>query len=310
MIANIGFAASNIFYNSLLDSVAEESEWDTLSLKAFAWGYIGGGLLLALNLIMIEKFAWFGLDSKAAGSRLSFFSVGIWWLIFSIPAFFSIHELQRPGRQSFYSGLTTYFRQLSQTVKDLPKIPGLLIFIFSFALFNDGIQTVISMSSIYGKEVLNLNESVLIGTLLMIQFLGWPFTLFMIGLTRFFGSKRLLSYSLMLWVGIVAYAYFMKNATDFLLLGALVALVLGTSQALARSIYARLIPTGRQAEYFSLYALSGKMSSMLGPLVFGLIQDITNNARLSILSLGVFFILGLILLQWVSIDRRAAAPLQ
>ena len=166
------------------------------------------------------------------------------------------------------------------------------------------------MASIYGKEVMGLPEGQLIGTLLMIQFLGWPMTLGMIRLTRYFGTKRLLSLSLVIWLFLVIYAYQMKTSLDFWILGFFVAMVLGVSQALARSLYARLIPGGRQAEFFSLYALSGKMSSMMGPLVFGIVQDMTGNARYSILSLALFFLLGIALLQGVSIDPKRKASLE
>ncbi|MGA0163028.1 MAG: MFS transporter [Bdellovibrionota bacterium] len=310
VLANVGFAASNIFYNSLISSVADESEWDQLSLKAYAWGYVGGGILLALNLVMIQNFSWFGLESKAAGSRLSFISVGVWWMLFTMPSLFWIQELKKEKTSSFQNRIHDYVFKLGVTLKTLPKIPSLLIFIFSFAFFNDGIQTVISMASIYGKEVMGLPEGQLIGTLLMIQFLGWPMTLGMIRLTRYFGTKRLLSLSLVIWLFLVIYAYQMKTSLDFWILGFFVAMVLGVSQALARSLYARLIPEGRQAEFFSLYALSGKMSSMMGPLVFGIVQDMTGNARYSILSLALFFLLGIALLQGVSIDPKRKASLE
>jgi UMF1 family MFS transporter len=310
VLANIGFAASNIFYNSLISSVADESEWDQLSLKAYAWGYIGGGVVLALNLLMIQNYSWFGLDSRAAGSRLSFVSVGIWWLLFTLPSLFWIIEIKREKKSTFQNRIHDFVFKLATTLKTVPKIPGLLLFILSFAFFNDGIQTVISMASIYGKEVLGLPEGQLIGTLLMIQFLGWPMTLGMIRLTRFFGAKKLLSFSLLLWFFLVIYAYQMKTSLDFWILGFFVAMVLGVSQALARSLYARLIPSGRQAEFFSLYALSGKMSSMMGPFVFGVVQDVTGNARYSILSLAVFFLIGIILLQGVSVDPKQKASLE
>jgi UMF1 family MFS transporter len=279
-------------------------------LKAYAWGYVGGGILLALNLVMIQNFSWFGLESKAAGSRLSFISVGVWWMLFTMPSLFWIQELKKEKTSSFQNRIHDYVFKLGVTLKTLPKIPSLLIFIFSFAFFNDGIQTVISMASIYGKEVMGLPEGQLIGTLLMIQFLGWPMTLGMIRLTRYFGTKRLLTLSLVIWLFLVIYAYQMKTSLDFWILGFFVAMVLGVSQALARSLYARLIPEGRQAEFFSLYALSGKMSSMMGPLVFGIVQDMTGNARYSILSLALFFLLGIALLQGVSIDPKRKASLE
>jgi len=310
ILASTGFAASNVFYNSLLACVAPEKEWDSLSLKAYAWGYIAGGLVLAVNLLMIMKHEWFFLDSMAAGTRASFVMVGIWWLVWAFPAATKILETAPESIQNARVGRSIVVRHLSQLfnlLKDIPKVPGLLFFILAFMFFNDGIQTTISMSAIFGKEVLALGEGSIIGAFLMIQIVAWPLTLGMIKLSEFFGPKRLLSFSLIIWMGISVYAFFMQTALDFWILGFAVASVLGVSQALSRSIYARLIPRGRQAEFFSLYAFSGKFSSIFGPLLFGIITDITGSARISILAIGVFFLIGLILLQLVSIDRPKPA---
>lgn len=307
VVGNIGFAAANVFNNSLLSCVATEEEYDSLSLKAYAWGYIGGGLLLALNLLFILKFDWFGFESKTQGVRLSFMSAGIWWFLFSLPAFFYIHEpkLVRAEELSKFNR----FKTLWLLVKSLPKTPIILFFILGYAFFNDGIQTVISMAAIFGKEVLQLQEQSIIGTLLLIQIVGWPLTLLAIFASKKLGAKKALSVSLSIWIGIVIYAFFMTRELDFWVLGLMVASVLGASQALARSIYIRLIPVGRHAEYFSLYAFSGKFSSIFGPLIFALIRDVTGSARYAILSLVSFFIIGLLFLQGVSIDPQKTKPL-
>jgi UMF1 family MFS transporter len=302
ILSNIGFAAGNVFYNSLITCVAEEKDWDALSLKGFAWGYISGGLMLAVNLVMILKHDWFGWDSKAEGTRMSFILVGIWWLLFTVPTLRFVHEDSRIIKDTS-NAVTRRLKALWKTFASLPAMPALLIFIIAYSLFNDGIQTVISMAAIFGKEALQLGEQTIIGTLLLIQFLSWPITLSMILAAQKIGNKRLLSLNLVVWVGIIIYAYFMNSAMDFWLLGVFVACVMGSSQALARSIFTRLIPAGRQAEYFSVYAFSGKVSAMLGPFLFALIRDLTGQARLAILSLAIFFILGLILIQFVSIDR-------
>jgi len=177
----------------------------------------------------------------------------------------------------------------------------------AFALFNDGIQTVIAMSSIYGKESLQLSESALIGTLLIVQFLGLPFTLLMTRLAQSFGAKKILMGTLFGWLGIIVFAMTMKTNTDFLILGVLVSVVLGASQALPRSIFASFIPPHQMAEYFSFFALSGKMTSILGPTIFAAVKDITGNPRMSILALGILFLLGTTLLGFVSVDQRSSA---
>jgi UMF1 family MFS transporter len=253
--------------------------------------------------MMILKYPWFGFESATVGLKISFLTVSVWWLCFVLPALFSIQE-QGDASTELSVGIRHYVSKLWMTLKSLPAQKSLLLFILSFAFFNEGVQTVISMSTLFGKEVIQLSEQTLIGTLLMVQILGLPFTLSMSKATKFFGPKRVLIAAVLFWIGIVTYAHWMQHAYEFWILGVLVALVIGVSQALPRSIFASLIPRRRQAEYFSFFALSGKMTSLLGPLTFGLIRDLTGNPRLSILSLGAFFVLGLILLLFVSIDPQ------
>lgn len=314
VIGNIGFSASIVFNNALLQHVTTENHYDALSLKGFAWGYIGGGILLLLNLIMIMKFEWLGIPSKQAGLQLSFLSVSVWWILFSLPAILFIDESRRrlsraeqkllgPSTGPLHGPLTRAFEFL-RTVKSLPRYPSLLLFILAFAFFNDGISTVISMASIYGKEALQLSEEVLIGTLLIIQFFGLPFTLGMTKLTKRFGTKQTLIGALVLWMAIILYAFEMKTSAQFFGLGLAVALVLGVSQALPRSIFAKLTPVGREAEFFSLFAISGKMTAMMGPFVFGAVKDLTGDSRFSILTLGIFFVIGLALLCFVKIPAH------
>lgn len=307
VFANIGFSASNVFYNALLPCVAPEKEWDSLSLKGFAWGYVGGGILLAINLATILKFEWFGLPNKKAGIACSFIAVSVWWAAFTIPALIWIKEEVKAKIIDPLPGAQRQIHIFYSTLKSVIRNPNLLLFMVSFACYNDGIQTVISMASIFGKEILALNEDTLIGTLLIIQFLGLPFTLLMTFASKYFGAKRTLMASLAFWLVIVGYAFFMNSAQDFWVLGLMVSVVLGVSQALPRSIFASLIPRGRQAEYFSFFALSGKMTSILGPTIFAVVKDFSGDARLSILALGFLFLVGIGGLNFVSIDRAKTA---
>lgn len=303
VIANIGFSASNIFYNSLLASIGEEKEWNSLSLKGFAWGYIGGAIVLAFNLLLIQKFEFFGFASKKSAVEWSFFSVGVWWLLCTLPALLFIQEKKAAAPGDSLSGLRHQLRHLWKTLVHVFNTRNLLIFMISFGLFNDGIQTVISMASIYGKEVLQIGEGTLIGTLLMIQVMGLPFTLLMTKIAGKFGSKKTLILALIFWIGIIGYSYFMKSGMDFWILGILVSLVLGVSQALPRSIFAKLIPKTRQAEYFAFFALSGKMTSVFGPTLFAAVKDSSGDARLSILTMGCLFVAGMIGLFFVKVPE-------
>jgi UMF1 family MFS transporter len=302
VLANIGFSGSNIFYNSLIDSVGQEEEYHSLSLKAFAWGYVGGGLLLAINLLLIMRFEWFGFETQKSAVQLSFQSVSAWWAFFTVPALLWIRE-KTPENKSDFS-LHRELSDLKRMVKHVASSRNMLLFMIAFALFNDGIQTVISMASIYGKESLKLAESTLIGTLLIVQFLGLPFTLLMTKAAQWFGAKKVLMGSLIAWIGIIVFALTMETNTDFLILGVLVSVVLGVSQALPRSIFASFIPKSQMAEYFSFFALSGKMTSILGPSIFAFVKDATGNPRMSILALGILFVAGTSLLGFVSVDPR------
>lgn len=298
-LANIGFSASNVFYNSLLASVAEEHEWNAISLSGFAWGYLGGGLLLALNLVMILKFDWFGFVDQSDGLRWAFLSVAIWWFVFSLPALLMIDEKMSSAASEGDGALKSWWIKILKTLKDILTDRMILLFILSFAFFNEGVQTVIAMASIFGKEAVGLSDNILVGTLLMIQILGLPFTLLMSKAVIRFGARNILSAVLVAWVGIVSYAYHLQTGHEFVILGILVSVVLGVSQALPRSLFQAMIPKGREAEYFSFFALSGKMTSFLGPFVFGLVHQVSGNPRLSILMLSVFFIIGLILFRLV-----------
>lgn len=307
VFSSIGFAGSNVFYNSLLPVVADEQSYDSVSLKAFAWGYISGGLMLAINLLMILKSDWFFWETKAGGTRYSFILVSIWWAAFTIPALIKIKETKLALSKEEHSDFLKRLKGLWHTLRDAFAIKALLIFIIAFAFYRDGIETVISMATPYGREVLGLTTETLIGVILLIQILGWPMTLLMTKVSKRFGPKPTLTASLCLWLVIVTYAFFMQEAFEFWILGGLVAVVQGVSQALTRSIYVRLIPAGRQAEFFSLFALSGKFASIFGPLMFAMINDLTGSSRFAILSLSLFFVIGIILLQFVSIDRKQPA---
>jgi UMF1 family MFS transporter len=309
VFGNIGFAGSTVFYNALLPTVAEEKDYDKISIYGYAFGYPGGATLLLLNLLVIKNYQWFGLSSDIAALKLSFFSVGIWWMGFTIPALINIPEEKISkayhASHTFSKNFMRRLKTLGRTLASLPKIPMLLLFMVAYAFFNEGIQTVIAMASIFGKETVGLDTDVLIKTIIISNFLGLPFTLLTVKLAKKFGSKRTLIGALIFWVVIILFAFRMQTANHFLMLGVLVAMVQGVSQALPRSIFASLIPDGRHAEYFSFFALSGKMTSILGPALFGLVSDITGNGRFSILSLAVFFLIGIMLLVQVRMPRAA-----
>jgi UMF1 family MFS transporter len=299
LFANIGFAASNIFYNAFLPDLASGVEADRLSSKAYAWGYLGGGLVLALVFLLIEGHTWFGIASKGAATRIGFLLTGFWWLLFAIPAFRRLRE--GPGRPDG-NRLQTPADYL-RLARELAGYPDLLRFLLAFLLYNDGIQTIIAIAAIFASAELGLGTGAILGCYLMIQFLAMPATMLTGRLTARWGAKRMVTVTLVIFAGITVYAASMHTAMEFWLLGLLVALVLGGSQALSRSLYASLVPPARSAEFFSFFAISSKFASILGPLLFALLIDLTGSNRLAILSLAVFFVIGLILLAGVDVER-------
>lgn len=291
VLTNVGFVAGNVFYNSLLSSVAPPKDWDHVSLQGFAWGYISGGSLLSLCLLLIFFPQSVGFEAVSSATRAGFFLVGLWWLICLFPAFKWIQESRETRSASLAS-----WQSLRRTLSSLVADRRVLWFIVAYALFNDGIQTVITMSSVYAKDTLGLEQNSIILTFLVIQFVGWPATLAASSFSRRTGAKRALEISLLIWMGLLIFAFFMTSERDFLLLGLGVALVLGISQALPRSLFAAMIPKGQQSQYFSVYALSGKVASVIGPAFFSLVLDLTQSARFAILSLLSFFVLGFLIL--------------
>jgi len=301
MLANIGFEGSNVFYNAFLRSIAQ-GEIDWISGKGFAYGYLGGGIMLAINLLIIAKYQWFGLSSKEMGMRVSFLLVGLWWAIFSIPTFFFLKEHENifiSLRKATYQGFLTIFK----IIKRLGQHRQAARFLIAFLIYNEGIQTVIVIAIVFGAVELLLKESTLIGILLMVQFIGIPGTLFFGKLARKIGAKATLLIILNIWVLVTIYAFFMKGEIGFWVLGIIIGLILGGSQALSRSLYAMLIPSGHESEFFGFFAISQKFSAILGPLGFGIIRDITGSLRYSIIFLASFFLIGMLILNKIELRR-------
>ncbi|MDH7479592.1 MAG: MFS transporter, partial [Syntrophomonadaceae bacterium] len=274
--------------------------------KGWALGYLGGGLLLALNLLLVSRAESLGLTTGQA-VRISLTSAGVWWAIFSLIPLATLRS-RRPVRRlpAGQNYLSVGFRQLAHTLGQARHYPQTLLFLAAYLLYNDGIQTVITMSSQFGQEELGLDISTLITVILMVQFVAFFGSLLFNQVARAAGTKRAIMVSLLLWTGILVYAYgFLYTRHQFYLLGALIAVVLGGSQALSRSLFSLLIPPGLEAEYFSLYEVSERGTSWLGPLFFGLALQFTSSYRIAILSLAVFFILGLALLARVNVQRAA-----
>ncbi|MCA0983913.1 MFS transporter [Halobacillus yeomjeoni] len=302
ILGTIGFSGGNIFYDAFLPEVADEEEIDKVSAGGYAFGYIGGGVLLAINLMMIMKPEWFGLPNGLIGTKLSFVSVGVWWLIFSIPLMKNIKEEKKVNQKRDSSYMKIGFKRVSSTIKELPNFKQLLLFLFAFWLFNDGISTIIKMATIYGRD-LGIGTTDLITALLITQFVGIPFAFFFGWLAGKITAKRALMLALFIYLIIVILGYFMTSALHFYILAVCVGFVQGGAQSLSRSIFGRMVPEDRHAEFFGFYGISSKFAAMFGPFVAALVVQMTGSGRYGILSLIVFFLAGMILLKFVDIEK-------
>ncbi len=308
VLANLSFGASVVFYNAILPDIASPDRRDTVSSQGWALGYLGGGLLLLVNLLLYNSAEKFGISSGDA-ARISMASAGVWWAIFTIIPLLSIRHREStrrlpPGERY----LTIGFRQLRDTFRKASSYPQTLLFLAGYLLYNDGIQTVIALASQFGAEELKLEQSILIQAILMVQFVAFLGALAFGWLATRIGAKRAILGSLLIWTAVViaAYAFVQPGQpAQFFLLAAVIALVLGGSQALSRSVFSLMIPHGQETEYFSLYEISERGTSWLGPLVFGLALQTTGSYRIAILLLMIFFIIGGFLLSRVDIRRAA-----
>lgn len=300
ILANIGFAGGNVFYNAFLPKLAANHELDRLSSRGFAYGYIGGGMALLLVFVMIQGYTFFGFVDKGAASRAGFLLTGIWWLLFSLPTYLYVRVPASPIMVNrLHRGISGYF----QIFAEIRKYPALLLFLIAFLFYNDGIQTIIVVAAIFARDELGLSQGTILACFLMIQFVAMPGTLLFGRLAEVSGAKRALYLALFLFILVTIYAYFITSAWEFWILGFVIAIILGGSQAVSRSFFSSLIPAGKHAEFFGFYAISAKFASVFGPLMFALIIDITGSSRLSIVALTFFFITGILLLTQVKTEN-------
>jgi len=296
ILGQIGFAGANVFYNSLLVFTAPPARRDMVSSRGYALGYLGGGLLLAINLLMIQKPEVFGIPEGDMAVKLCFLSVAVWWAVFSVPLLRKVPQGNAPEGITFAQSLKRGNRALVETFRDLRQHKNTMKFLVSFLLYNDGVQTVIIMATVFGKAELGLDTSDLIGALLLTQFIGVPGSLLYGRIAEKTGAKRSLLWGIAGYIGIIFYAWRMTEAWQFWVIACAVGLLQGGVQAISRSFYSRLIPSGQSSEYFGFFSISSRFASILGPLMFALIGDITGSTRNSIAAISVLFIAGGIVL--------------
>lgn len=314
LLAQIGFIAGNVFYDAFLPQIASEDHIDWVSGKGFSYGYFGGGLQFAMVLGLIAGHEYVGI-SQSLAARIGLAMTGFWWGGFTL---FTVKYLREAPLPNAYrqNGLTkplwlayvkVGFSRLFKTARQVGRFRHLLLFLIAFMLYNDGIQTVINMATIYGKEELKLTTTHLMLTLLIIQIVAISGALAFSRLAGWIGTKRAVMVTLVLWSGVVIYAYFIHSAAEYFVLGVIVGMVLGGSQALSRSLYGSMIPEAASAEFYGFYSVFSKFSAIWGPVAFAVIRQVAGSSRLSIISLIIFFTTGLVLLFFVDEEKAKRA---
>jgi UMF1 family MFS transporter len=315
IIANLTFGAAIVFYNAYLPDIASEEKRDGVSSYGWAMGYLGGGILLALNLAFYLFSDKIGVPGDLA-VRINLASAGVWWLGFSFITWARLRARRAsralPAGENYAS---IGFKQLRKTLGEVNHFPETLKFLLAYFLYNDGIQTVIAVSATFAAAPLiqgglELEQQTLTAVILMIQFVAFGGALLWGRLANWIGAKRSIIVSLVIWSGVVIYAYGGLQGdsvtTQFFIMGMFIALVMGGSQAISRSLFAQMIPDGKEAEFYSFYEISERGTSWIGPLIFGLANQLFGSLRYGILSLIFFFIAGLILLPFVKVDKAIA----
>lgn len=309
IIANIGANGSVIFYDALLPHIAAEDEVDRVSTAGFAVGYGGATLLLAASLLLILKPELLGLaQGSTLPARISFVAVALWWSAFTIPLLLRVPEPPVVAREEQISWVSTIIRGvmgLKTTFTELKSYKQAFLLLLAFLIYNDGIGTIIRMATIYGKE-LGLEQGALIGSILLVQIVGIPFTFLAGMLAGRIGTKRTLFLGLFIYMAISVLAYFMTSALHFLLLAFLVGMVQGGTQALSRSLFASLIPREKAGEFFGIFAVFEKFAGIFGPAIFAAVIALTGSSREAILSVIGFFIIGGLVLLFVDVEQGRA----
>ena len=298
----IGFASSNVFYDSLLPSVAKKHEFDLVSSLGYSLGYLGGGVLFIINILMYQNPQWFGIPDATTAIRLSFVSVAVWWGIFSIPIFLFIPEPKNKDNVSLLSAISLGWTQLKSTFKEIRKMKIVGLFLLSYWLYMDGVDTIIRMA---GKLALSMGfeASDMLSVLIMVQLIGFPAGLLFNWFSSIITPKKAVLVAIFFYTIATSSAYFMNSRLHFYILAGIIGLFQGGIQAISRSLFARLVPKGKEGEFFGFYNMLGKFSAVVGPVLLGTVTLVTGNARMGLFALVILFIGGGLLLIRVDFDE-------
>ena len=305
VVGRFAFSSSIVMYDALLPHVAKDESVDALSARGYALGYLGGGLLLAVQIMAIQKPEWFGLPSAAVATRIAFVTVGIWWMLFTIPLMRHVPEGRADrGTESGFRLITASFRRLVDTFHHLREHTEAFKFLVAFWFYNDGIGTIVVMATAFGAEI-GISRGHLIGAILAVQFIGFPFSILFGKLAGRIGARNGILVGLVAYLLICISAWFVDSARDFWMLAVAVAMVQGGCQALSRSLFASMIPAERSGEFFGFYDVSSKFAGVLGPFILARVAEAAGTSRAGVFALVVLFLLGILILSRVKTPARA-----
>jgi UMF1 family MFS transporter len=311
VLASLAHASSFAFYDSLLTEVSDEENVHFISALGYSVGYLGGGLLFLINILMFQFPHMFGISNEVWAIKISFISVGVWWVLFTLPLFLWVNETKKNTHlkrmnlmELFRSGL----KELSVTVKELRHLKMIVLFLAGFFLYNDGVGTTIRMAVDYGISI-GFQDKDLISALLLVQFVGFPSALLLGKIAQNFNPKGVLLSAIFTYIVIVVWAYKMEALYEFYILAVLIGVVQGGVQSISRSYYTKLIPKEKSGEFFGFYNILGRFAGMFGPVLMGVTGLVTNNPRLGILSVAVLFVFGGLLLYFVD-EKRSQKEIQ
>ncbi len=309
-LGTVGFSGANVFYDSMIVDVAEENELDLISTLGYSAGYIGGGLLFLVNVLMVQKPDWFGFSGVASAVNASFLSVSVWWALFSIPLLGWVEETPTEDRAPPLRAIREGLRQLADTLKEIRAFKVLVLFLVAYWVYIDGVNTVIKTAVFFGDRILGLEQSALITALLLTQFVAFPAALAFGALGQRIGPRPAILLGIAVYLGSLVYAWrFLHDEGDFYVLAVAIGLVQGGVQGLSRSLYARLVPPSKTAEFFGFFNMVGKFATIFGPLLIAFTPKLIPGAtdRDGILSLTLLFIVGGLLLSRVNVEEGVEA---
>ena len=309
IMASIGFMSGNIFYDSLLPIVAERNSIDYVSSFGYGLGYLGGGLLFLINVLMYLYPQWFGIPDSSTAIRISFVTVAIWWAIFTVPIIIFMPEPKIRKNVSFYDAIIGGFNQLKETFDNIREMKIIGTFLIAFWMYEDGVATIVRMAAKIASS-LGFAASDIITAILMVQFIGFPAALGYNWFAKKIGTKNAVLVAILGYVVITFLGYLMTDITHFYILAALIGLFQGGIQSLSRSLFTRLVPPNKEAEFFGFYNMLGKFAAVVGPILVGWITVLTGNPRAGILSIVVLFIFGGLLLSRVDFEEGERIALE